>query len=108
MAMTPEEFVVYLTGLEKASKEQIQAAVNDTAAVVDGESKKACPVDTGNLRSSIHITTGDCEATVGTNVEYAPYVEFGTSKMRAQPYMSKGAAAAEAEIPRILKSLNIV
>jgi hypothetical protein len=27
------------------------------------------------------------EYRVGTNVEYAVYVEFGTSKMRAQPYL---------------------
>lgn len=32
---------------------------------------------------------GEEDATVylGTNVEYAPYVEFGTSKMEARPYL---------------------
>lgn len=37
-------------------------------------------VDTGNLRNSITHTTDDEYAYIGTNVEYAPYVEFGTSK----------------------------
>ncbi len=30
---------------------------------------------------------GEPSVTVGTNVEYAPYVELGTSKMRAYPYI---------------------
>lgn len=50
---------------------------------------------------------GRAEYVVGTNVEYAVYVEFGTSRMEAQPYLRpatkevvsrKGdAIAAEAE-----------
>ena len=108
MAMTVSQFHVYLNGLQKATKDQVQQAVNQAAAVCDAEAKGVCPVDTGNLRSSIHIETGDCEATVGTNVEYAPYVEFGTYKMKAQPFMSVGAAAVDRELPRILKSLKIV
>jgi HK97 gp10 family phage protein len=53
-----------------------------------------CAVDTGNLRSSItwELTEGHgghagLTAVVGTNVEYAPYVEFGTSTMSAQPFL---------------------
>ena len=45
-------------------------------------------VDTGNLRRSIeHGDNGKDEAYVGTNVEYAPYVELGTVKMHARPYL---------------------
>ena len=44
-------------------------------------------VDTGNLRNSITHTTDDDAAYVGTNVEYAGYVEFGTVKMPARPYL---------------------
>ena len=36
-------------------------------------------VDTGNLRNSISHTDDGKYAYIGTNVEYAPYVEFGTS-----------------------------
>lgn len=40
-----------------------------------------CPVDTGNLRSSINGKVIDeTLGRVGTNVEYAPYVEFGTGE----------------------------
>ena len=42
----------------------------------------------GNLRSSItHRVVSDEEARVGTNVDYAPWVEGGTSKMAAQPFL---------------------
>jgi hypothetical protein len=52
-----------------------------------------CPVDTGNLRSSItwQLEGGGIEegisAIVGTNVEYAGYVEEGTRYMAARPYL---------------------
>lgn len=51
--------------------------------------KKACPVDTGRLRNSIsHIADVPAgEVYVGTNVEYAAYVEFGTRHQKAQPYL---------------------
>ena len=46
----------------------------------EGYAKKLCPVDTGNLRNSItHVVDEDEPAVyIGTNVEYAPYVELGT------------------------------
>ena len=41
---------------------------------------KLCPVDTGNLRNSITHTVSDSgkAAYIGTNSEYATYVEMGT------------------------------
>ena len=48
--------------------------------VVEGYAKKLCPVDTGNLRNSITHMIDEQEpaAIIGTNNEYAPYVELGT------------------------------
>lgn len=46
-------------------------------------------VDTGRLRNSVThqvIMLLDAVA-VGTSVEYAPYIEFGTYKMGARPYI---------------------
>lgn len=37
-------------------------------------------IDTGNLRNSISHASDNQYAYIGTNVEYAPYVELGTSK----------------------------
>lgn len=50
-----------------------------------------CPVDTGRLRASIttQVTVDQVGpvARIGSNVEYAIYVEMGTSRMEAQPYL---------------------
>lgn len=44
------------------------------------------PVDTGNLRDSIHAEIGATEVVAYADAEYAEYVEYGTYKMAAQPY----------------------
>lgn len=42
---------------------------------------------TGNLRNSISHAYDSDSAYVGTNTEYAPYVEMGTSKMPSRPFI---------------------
>jgi HK97 gp10 family phage protein len=44
-------------------------------------------VKTGNLKNSISHADDGTYAYIGTNVEYAPYVELGTSKMEARPFL---------------------
>lgn len=45
-----------------------------------------CPVDTGYLLSTCHVTGGGYTAYCEAGAEYAQYVEYGTSRMSAQPY----------------------
>ena len=61
--------------------------------VAEGYAKLICPVDTGRLRNSIthKVDIGEQAAYIGTNVEYAPYVELGTSRQKAQPYLKPAA-----------------
>jgi HK97 gp10 family phage protein len=45
-------------------------------------------VDTGRLLNSItHSVENGDTAVIGTNVEYAPYVEYGTTKTKARPFL---------------------
>lgn len=48
-------------------------------------------IDTGRLRNSITWQVGEEDSKpcvyVGTNVKYAPYVELGTDKMKARPFI---------------------
>lgn len=64
---------------------------------VEGGAKRRCPVDTGRLRASIthalERDAGGLVGTVGTDVEYAPFVELGTSRAQAQPYLRPALAA---------------
>ena len=59
----------------------------------EGYAKRACPVDTGRLRNSItHIVDeGTRHVIIGTNVEYAPYVELGTRHQKPQPFLKPAA-----------------
>ena len=93
-------------------------ALEMVGLVAEGYAKRLCAVDTGRLRNSItHATkqnlgptnytdnngtpysdavaktTPESDAVyIGTNVEYAPYVEIGTVRTAAQPYLRPAAA----------------
>lgn len=60
-----------------------------TKAVYDTPESKSGYVRTGRLRNSISygVDTDEPAVYIGSNVEYAPYVELGTSKMRARPFL---------------------
>ncbi len=42
----------------------------------------------GRLQSSINVQPGGNTAVISADTEYAVFVEFGTSKMAAQPYLA--------------------
>lgn len=70
---------------------QANAVIEINKAVYDTPESPSY-VRTGNLRSSLEarsaIQTDERSATVGTNVEYAPYVEYGTSRgMPPRPFL---------------------
>lgn len=85
------EFNITFTSHADAAKEALTAALaqalEEIGFAAEGYAKLACPVDTGRLRNSISHAVDGKAAVIGTNVEYAPYVELGTSRMSAQPYL---------------------
>lgn len=84
--------------IERRAEQAIQGAGIDTQA----DAKLHCPVGTpestgikgyhgGRLRASIlYKRTGQYSCAVGTNVKYGPYVELGTYKMKARPFLFPG------------------
>lgn len=95
-------------------------AITESAIHAEEKCVRLCPVDTGHLRASINYRThiqndgeqrpdgldglaDDGEAVIGTNVEYAPHVEYGTRFQRAQPFMRNGIDAALPGIRTIFK-----
>lgn len=63
-----------------ALQEATERALEKCGLVAEEYAKKLCPVDTGNLRNSITHEVSENSAYIGTNAEYAPYVELGTGK----------------------------
>lgn len=71
-------------------------ALEIIGAKAEGYAKRRCPVGTaestgkpgyrgGTLRNSITYSTENDSVTIGSNVEYAPYVELGTGPHFNQP-----------------------
>ena len=101
----------------KSNKDDVLSSMQDKRAKAlvmigiqaERYAKKACVVDTGRLRSSIcfatstehvntdkpklegddtpHGTPDDGELYLGTNVEYAQYVEFGVRGRESKPFL---------------------
>lgn len=49
-----------------------------SALTVEARAKETAPVDTGRFRASIKHQVEHTQAIVGSNVEYAPFIEFGS------------------------------
>jgi len=75
--------------VQRAVEKAVIKALNEIAVIVHGSAVLRAPVGKyppgsgvvgGNLRSSItfNVDEGDKIAYIGTNVDYAPHVEYGT------------------------------
>jgi HK97 gp10 family phage protein len=62
--------------------------------------------DTGTLARSIviDVDTRAFTATVGSNVKYAPYLELGTSRMRARPFLSRALQLKRSQIVKVIQA----
>lgn len=88
-----------------AMPERTRAVVRKAAFDIEGQAKNRAPVDTGALKSSISTEFEDNGLTgiIAPHVEYATFVEFGTRRMSAQPYMTP---AAEAVAPAFVGAMK--
>ena len=68
-----------LSKIENISElKSLKKGIEKACIRVEADAKKNCPVDDGILRASITHEVEENQGTVGSNVEYAPYVELGT------------------------------
>ena len=110
----------------KAFEEATEAALEEVGLAAEGYAKRLCPVDTGRLRNSITYATAKAHDTgtppakgedyelrgtpekgvvyIGTNVEYAPYIELGTSKQKAQPFLKPALLNNTSKYKKIFES----
>lgn len=65
-----------------------------------------CPVDTGELRDSIKLESVTKDwATIVATAEHAPYVEYGTSRMPAQPFLRPAVDTSESVVEGKVKAV---
>lgn len=93
-----------------AAKKAVLAAVEDAVAEAAGsirdDARKLVPQDTGTLHANIVANVTSMSAEIGVfdkDVFYGQFVEFGTSKQRAQPFMTP---AAEMERKRFVNRIK--
>ena len=79
-----------------------KGALTMGAIVVNMDAVMEAPVKTGNLRDSITHVVDEEEARVGTNVDYAPHIEYGTVNMAAQSFLRPALDRNKAQIEKII------
>ena len=83
---------------------KMEMALTAIGATAEGHAKDYCPVDTGRLRNSISNTHDADSAYIGSNVEYAAYVELGTSRRKAKPYLKPAVTQHTAEYKELAEA----
>lgn len=87
-----------LQAIPGAVQANLEASALKSGTLIQAEAKRLCPVKSGTLRRSIHtkiVRQGAWRivATVGTDVEYAFFVEHGTPPHIIRPGPGKKALA---------------
>ena len=88
-----------LAALERAKRRGLEAI----GLTAEGYAKRETPVDTGRLRNSISHATDDEAAYIGTNVEYAPYVELGARGRQGKHMLQRAATEHTDEYKQIME-----
>lgn len=89
-----------LSAMEKAKKRGLEAI----GLVAEGHAKKyETAVDTGRLRNSISHATDDEAAYIGTNVEYAPYIELGAKGKEGLHFLQRAATEHSDEYKKLFE-----
>jgi len=92
-----------LAGAERRRAQQ--DGLEAGARIVETYAKILVPVDTGTLKGSIMVDeVTPMRAIIAPHTDYAEHVEFGTSRMEAQPYMRPALDEHENEIVQAVSS----
>ncbi|BDR64424.1 HK97-gp10 family putative phage morphogenesis protein [Clostridium tetani] len=80
-------------------------SLNELGIMATTNTQAITPVDTGKLRRSITYKTDsqNLKVYIGTNIQYAINVHEGTSKQKANPFISNGIKETQPSIRNILK-----
>lgn len=92
------------TGRASAEVLARAAAITEKAALdIEARAKAQAPVQTGFLKSSIEASGKSTDWQVDARAEYAIFVEFGTRRMGARPFLIP---ALEAVRPSYLAAMR--
>ena len=93
-----QDFVRAMDRFDSAMQRHVHRQLVSWAADVKALARQLVPVRTGHLRSTIYAKIREWVAEVGAEATYALFVELGTRRMRARPYLYP---AIQEHLPRL-------
>jgi len=110
--LNQKEVEKFLENLKKAKLEKSKKALfnagffiqNEVKASIAGQRSEPTSVDTGRFLNSVDVKQGktDDEVIVFTNIEYAKYLEYGTSKIQPRAHFGNTAKRVNKEVKKIV------
>ena len=107
-----EEVIKFLENLKKAKIEGSKTALiqagffvqNEVKLSIAGQRSEPTSVDTGRFLNSVDVKqSGPQEVSIFTDIEYAKFLEYGTSKMQPRGHFTNTARRVNKEIKKIIK-----
>ena len=94
--------------IKRRAEAAAKAGIDETLAACVARAQASAPVDTGFLRASAFVRQAVLTASGmlghwGFSAAYAAYVEFGTVRMGAQPYIRP---AMDIEYPKLARRIK--
>ena len=85
---------------------EVPKVLQEAADTFVSKAQSKAPVDTGFLRDNIEVeSVSDINAVVTSGAEYSIYVEEGTSRMSAQPFMQPTLSEMENEFYAMVQKI---
>lgn len=105
-----DEVVKMLADMGQSAEDVLQSAAEAGGKIALDDAKMRCPVDTGRLKNSLYLEKlkkspgkADVKVSIGKNEYYGVFVELGTSKSEAKPFLRP---AVDENKDRIAKAIN--
>lgn len=107
-----KEVKAFLENLKRATLEKSKEGLMQAGTFVQGEVKASIAgqreeltsVDTGRFLNSVDIAeSGDMEVRIFSDIDYAKYLEYGTSKLDARQHFRNTAARVKKAVKEIIK-----
>lgn len=94
-------------GLKEGYEDALDTAVDHVLNDAENTMRREAPIDTGNLRRSISkFKPGKCQGQIRSSLHNPPYwiyLQWGTSKMNANPFVTRTARKVG---PRLTKYVH--
>lgn len=102
-----EDVVNKLSKMNMVVQTETKITLKEAGMKIQADAKRNVLVDTGRLKNSIttEIWNSGYTVTVGTNVKYAPFVEYGTRNWSGKPFLRPAYKDNADNIQRELKKI---